>query len=91
MSIEDLPRNPLPLWVKLLIIVCCLPLAAYPWLLSASAPGEENKWLLYLYPIAVILYAICAWKSWARRPELTWILLIMLLLTHAALWALAYL
>ena len=41
-----------------------------------------------MYPVYVILSCACEWKAWGRRPEVTWILMVVMLLTHAAMWAL---
>lgn len=90
MSLEDIPRNPLPLWMKIVIIVAALPALAYPWMLSkAPEDGNVELWM-WMYPVYVVLSCVCEWKAWGRRPEVTWILIFVMLLTHAAMWALVY-
>lgn len=88
MSTDEIPENPLPWWVKVLIILCALPALAFPWILSgAPEKGNVELWL-WMYPVYVILSCICEWKAWGRRPEVTWILMGVMLLTHGAMWTL---
>lgn len=88
MSLEDIPENPMPTWVKLVIIACCLPVLAFPWLLNLCPDDSPAETFLWIYPFYVALAGVCAWRSWARRKELTWVVLAVLLLTHAAMWML---
>lgn len=76
----------MPLWAKLLVIAAVLPLGAYTWLLAHSSRGSAA--FLVFYPLYVIASAICAWISWPDRREIYWILIILLFLTHAAMFAL---
>lgn len=77
----------MPLWVKIVIIVAMLPVVSFPWMLSASRDsGAEIDAFLWFYPIYVLAAGICAWVVYGRRPELTWILVALLLLTHAGMW-----
>lgn len=89
MSTDKFPSNPLPLWMKLLIIAAALPLLAFPKLMGLCAPESTAEILLWLYPGCILLYAVLEWRCWAQRPELTWILLVVELLTHGAMWILA--
>lgn len=75
----------MPLWAKLLIIASALPVLAYPWLLSASAADTEERTFLWFYPIYVVASVICAWICWPERREVYWILIVLMLLTHAAI------
>ena len=86
MSIEDIPRNPIPWWFWVITIICALPLLAYPWLLSDAPAGSPARTFVVLYPAYVIGSAICALICYGRRPEISWILLALMLLTHAAIW-----
>lgn len=80
----------MPLYMKIIIIVAALPVLAFPWLLSADrAGGTENEALVWFYPIYVLAAALCAWIVYGRRPELSWILVVLMLLTHAGIWYLA--
>lgn len=88
MSIEDIPANPTPWWFKVLLIVCVLPLAAFPFLLANAPEDGTAHYLVVLYPAYVIVSAICALICYGRRPEVSWILVVLMLLTHAGMWVL---
>ncbi|MCM1067759.1 MAG: hypothetical protein NC418_09340 [Muribaculaceae bacterium] len=79
----------MPIWIKALIIIAALPVLAYPALL-AECPADvaDMKPFLWFYPIYVVVSTVCAWAAWRRRPEVTWILIAVMLLTHAAMWTL---
>lgn len=73
---------------KIAIILATLPVLAYPALL-AKAPEEGSVELfLWLYPVYVAVSAICAWICRDDRPAVMWILIVLMLLTHAAMWVL---
>lgn len=44
--------------------------------------------MLWLYPFVIVLGAFCAWKSIPERPEVFWILIVVMALVHAAMWVL---
>lgn len=88
MSIDELPENPLPLWMKIVIVACGLPVLAFPALLNRCPEGSTAEIFLWIYPFYTLLACVLAWRCWGRRPELTWVLLLVLLLTHAAMWVL---
>lgn len=81
--------EPVPLWLKIVIIVSCVPVLSFFKLLSICPPGAESRTLLWLYPFYVIATGICAWMCAGSRRTLTWCLLALLILTHAAIWLLA--
>ena len=74
----------MPLLVKIILIVSCLPLLAMPKLISLSLTTDDH--LLWFYPFDVILSVLCAWRAWGRRPEVSWIIIGVLWLTHIAVW-----
>ncbi len=75
-----------PLWATLLAILLLLPLGFYPALLGRLQP--ESATLVKLYPLYAIFTAWLAWLCYPRRREMYWILLGLLLLSHAAVWLL---
>ena len=88
MTNDDMPPRPRPWWIKIIIIAVALPVLALPLMLEkAPANGQADGFLLF-YPIYVVAAAICEWICWPRRPEITWILVALMVLTHAARWAL---
>lgn len=88
MNNDDMPPQKRPLWIKLLIVLCSLPVLAYPALLAKSPAGGPVETFLWFYPVYVVVAAVCAWLCWPSRRETSWILLILMLLTHAAMWVL---
>lgn len=88
MKNDELPQYPMPAWVKVLIIVCALPVLALPWLLSLCPEDSTAETFVWLYPAYVLLSAFLAWKVWPARHLLAYILLAVMLLTHAAMYIL---
>ena len=79
-----------PLWVKLLIIISALPVVMLPVIISScgAARYEEVKLFIMIYPFYVLASAVMSWISYRQRPEVTMILIVMMLLTHVAMWML---
>ncbi len=76
-----------PVWMLIIIIGAALPALAFPALLNLSAGNiSEYKVLVRLYPIYVLVAAYLAWQCYGRRNEMTWILIILMILSHAAIW-----
>ena len=79
----------MPTLMKVAIIVAAAPVLAYPWLLASITDASATaRTLLMLYPLYVLISAVCAWKVWSSNPTLSYILIALMLLTHAALWLL---
>jgi len=89
MSIIETPLRPVSWWTRAAIVLAALPVVAYPWMLAAARQADAGvyTWLLF-YHVYVMFAAICEWRSASRRPEVTWILIVLMLLTHAAMWIL---
>lgn len=83
-------NNRPPLWVVIVTVIAMLPVLAFPVLLDSPADDDETKALLWLYPLYVIVSGVCAVICYRQRPEVTWILLILMILSHAAMWILYY-
>lgn len=77
-----------PWWMTAIIILCMLPLLFFPQLISEIPPGGTPKALVWLYPAYVIATGVCAWIVYPQRPVITWILLILLLLSHLGMYVL---
>lgn len=72
-----------------LIIIMLLPIFQLPALLSAlPADNTSAHTLVWCYPFYLIMSAWLAWICRERRPEMTWILLLLMLLADIAVWAL---
>ena len=85
---ENVAKQKIPLWVKVLIIITSLPVVMLPVIISHCSPAryEEIKLFLIFYPFYVLASAIMAWISYRSRPEITTILVLLMLLTHIAMW-----
>lgn len=84
------PRRHTPLAVTVIIILTALPVFALPSLLSLAgeSPLPIVRTLLWGYPLYVLLTAWLAYICYDTRPYITWILVILMILTHAAMWLL---
>lgn len=83
------PQRRVPVWMICVIIIAALPVTAFPALLSASTDATGgNKYFLWLYPAYDIAAALLAYQCYGRRTEMSWIIIILMLLTHAAMWLL---
>ncbi len=88
MTSSKAPESRPPLWVIAIIVICMLPVLAFPTLLAETATDTPARIFAWFYPFYVIVSGICAYICWPRRPEVTWVLLVIMLLTHAAMWML---
>ena len=63
-----------------------MPLGFYPGMI-ADSPADEGAVsnLLKLYPIAVLGYGLCAWLCRRDRLYLSWLLVVLSLLSSAAM------
>ena len=80
----------IPLWVKLLIIISALPVVMLPIIIGNcdAARYEEIKMFIMIYPLYVLASAVMAWISYRQRREVSLILIVVMLLTHASMWML---
>lgn len=88
MSIDNIQANPTPWWFKLIVLLCSLPIFAFPFLLADAPDDGMAHNLVLLYPAYVIVSAICALICYGRRPEVSWILVALMVLTDAGMWVL---
>lgn len=78
-----------PWWLILIIIVLMLPIFAFPTLLSLVPPDMEGaRMIIWFYVIYVLGTGWLAWICWPERKLMTWIMLILLVLSHIAIWTL---
>lgn len=85
-----MPHQKCPLWVTIIIILCSLPVFGLPSLLAAAPAGGELKMLIWFYPAYVVVSAICAWLCYPSRKAITWILLILMILSHVSIYMLVF-
>lgn len=82
--------NRRPWWLLVIIIIAALPVFAFPTLLSLmNEVNSEIKIITWFYLYYVIGTAYLAWICWPERKYMTWILLVLLLMSHVAIWCLA--
>ena len=90
MSADYIPssrRRP-PVWMIIVIIVAMLPVLSFPALLAKTFSGSPERTFVWLYPIYVIASGVCAWICWPERKDVCWILIALMLMSHAAIWLL---
>lgn len=74
---------------RIATIMAALPVLAYPAMISRLADIDAaTMWLVRLYPAYVLVAAVCAWICWSQRRAVAAVLVALMLLTHAAMWAL---
>lgn len=73
-----------PFWFTVLVILFSLPVFSLPALLASCPP--ELKAMVWLYPFYVVFAAYFAWQCYLQRRALAWILVVLILLGHAAVW-----
>ncbi len=75
--------------MTILIIIVSLPLFTFPAMLSACpADAQATRTLVWIYPFYMLLSAWLAWKAYPQRAYVSWLLIIIMLLTTAAMYVL---
>lgn len=77
-----------PFWFLVVIILVALPVFQMPWLLSACQPESFNRTLVWIYPFYVLMAGYLAYICYPKRQAMSWILLILMIMTHLAIWQL---
>lgn len=81
-----------PRWKKLIIWLSLLPLLWWPVSLlhdSAFLFSGTKRVLMVMFPIYALGSVLMAWHCRNERPEVMWVLLVVLWLSYGALYALA--
>lgn len=86
MNSTPMPQKPMPLWAKMIICIMALPLLAFPFILADSPADSSLRLFVWFYPAYIIISAICAWMCWRQRQEISWIIIVLMLLTHLAMY-----
>lgn len=83
------PQIRVPWWIVLIMLILVFPAFSFPEMLSrldmTSDAAQTLRTLVWLYPLVMIVYAICAWLTWSSRRTISVLLLVMMLLTDAAI------
>ncbi len=78
-----------PKWFICILGALCAPVLAMPWLLNAPFAAQPGvKVFVWLYPAYVVVAAWLAWLCYPGRRAVAWILAILMLLSHCAIWIL---
>lgn len=75
--------------MTVLIVIFCLPAFSGPWLIaSLPAEAESARTLAMIYPFYMLLSGWLAWKAYPSRSYLSWILLLVMVLSTVAMYML---
>lgn len=74
----------------IILVILTLPVFSTPAILGA-APSSDSPLVIFgwLYPFYLIVSALLAWRVFPSRPDLAWILVILMAMSTAAMWWLA--
>ena len=87
---DSIVKKKFPLWVKLVIVLSALPVAVLPIIVTdcSASQYEEIRLFIMIYPLYVVASAVMAWVCYRQRPEISIILVVLMILTHIAMWML---
>lgn len=74
-----------PKWMIAIIIVAVIPVMQLPWLLDACQAASQGRTLVWLYPFYAIIAGYLAYLSYPNRPVISWILIVLMVLSHIAI------
>lgn len=77
-----------PWWFTVMTLAVAAVALVLPFTGTSAPSGGEWSFLLKLYPLYVLASGVLAWMCYPRRRAMAWILLILLLLSHGAVWML---
>jgi len=84
-----MPQMPhTPRWMVAVIIIGTLPMLQFPMLLSSVPDVPVVRALLWAYPFYCLVAAYLAWQCYPQRKALAWVLLALMVMSHAAVWML---
>ena len=79
-----------PIWMVAVIILCALPGVSFPFLGDLLTSGNLTiEGLTWFYPLYTVASALLAWQCYGRRTPMCWIILALLVLSHACFFYLA--
>lgn len=78
-----------PIWMTILIIIVLLPIFSLPMLLD-QVPADDSslKAIVWCYPFYLLLSGYLAWFAYPQRPNVSWILIVLMALSSIAVWML---
>ncbi len=84
------PKSNVPWWFIVVLLVMALPIVGWPWVMSSMPENSENSTLVMCFPIYALLSLYLAYRSFAQRQAIAWILLGVLLISYAGAGVLAF-
>ena len=76
-------RKRVPWWMWVVIVVCMLPGAVFPAMVSLVENANPIvRGLVWFYPAYVLMSVFLAWQCYGRRTVMSWIILVLLVLSH---------
>lgn len=80
-----------PRWMLAVIILLALPVFQMPALLSACPPDMSSvRSLIWGYPFYVLLTSWLSYLCYPTRPVVSWILLIIMVMSHMAIYLIVH-
>lgn len=79
---------PTPRWFTILVTIMALPVFQVPVLLANCAPQSAVRTMVWVYLFYVPVAAYLAYLCYPERRALAWILTLLMLLSHIAVWLL---
>lgn len=90
-SVVQTARQRVPWWMYVVIVLCAMPGLAFPFAAPLLISNNlDIRGLAWFYPVYVLASAIITWQCYGRRTYLCWIILALMLISHAAFFYLAY-
>lgn len=77
-----------PRWFLAVVVIVLLPLLWFPYLLDVCPAESQSRTMLWIYPLYAVLSAYLSWQCYPQRRAVAWILIVLLILSHAAAWLL---
>lgn len=83
-------RHRVPWWMWAVIIVAMAPGLTFPWLVTLiTSSNPVVRGLTWFYPAYVLCSGLLAWQCYGRRTLMSWIIIVLLLLSHLCFYYLA--
>lgn len=78
-----------PLWLLILLIIVSLPVFTFPTLLGMINPADTvASTMAWFYLFYILLTDYLAWICWPQRKAITFVLILLLVLSHISMWGL---
>lgn len=80
-----------PWWMYVVLILCMVPGLTFPFMGALlGSPDPIVRGLTWFYPVYTLVSGLLAWQCYGRRTYLSWIILVLLLLSHACFYYMAF-